>query len=207
MTKLAESDWREGFLFVGNHLCLDFINTRPELNGKPEELLTDWSSLIRWSRTAELIDSREGASFECRWAQSNEAHKTVKAICQFREKVRRDLLGWERGARVPSQTLQQLNHLMSRHPMLTKIRSERGKLDTVQWFELQKPSDLFAPLAYAAANLFSELNPARVRKCEHCVLHFHDTSKIGTRRWCSMRLCGNRAKVAAYAARHSAGST
>jgi predicted RNA-binding Zn ribbon-like protein len=33
------------------------------------------------------------------------------------------------------------------------------------------------------------------------VLHFQDTSKKGTRRWCSMRLCGNRHKVAAYADR------
>jgi len=42
----------------------------------------------------------------------------------------------------------------------------------------------------------------RVRKYANCVLHFHDTSKKGTRRWCSMQLCGNRFKVAAYAARH-----
>jgi predicted RNA-binding Zn ribbon-like protein len=41
----------------------------------------------------------------------------------------------------------------------------------------------------------------RVRKCDQCVLHFHDISKKGTRRWCSMQLCGNRLKVAAYAAR------
>src|SRR5438309_11915489 len=32
-------------------------------------------------------------------------------------------------------------------------------------------------------------------------LHFHDISKKGTRRWCSMQLCGNRLKVAACAAR------
>jgi predicted RNA-binding Zn ribbon-like protein len=49
-------------------------------------------------------------------------------------------------------------------------------------------------------------NPAataalRVRKCDQCVLHFYDISKKGTRRWCSTQLCGNRQKVAAYAAR------
>ncbi len=51
------------------------------------------------------------------------------------------------------------------------------------------------------ATLFAHVDRARVRKCGQCVLHFHDTSKKGTRRWCSMRLCGNRVKVAAYAAR------
>jgi predicted RNA-binding Zn ribbon-like protein len=43
----------------------------------------------------------------------------------------------------------------------------------------------------------------RIRKCEHpsCLLHFVDTSKSGRRRWCSMELCGNRAKAADFYAR------
>ena len=66
-------------------------------------------------------------------------------------------------------------------------------------FEARQPEDLFAPLAYSAARLFTEADRTRVRKCGQCVLHFLDTSKKGTRRWCSMQLCGNRLKVAAYA--------
>ena len=69
------------------------------------------------------------------------------------------------------------------------------------WFESRQPEDLFAPLAHSAAKLFASVDRNRVRKCDQCVLHFHDTSKKGTRRWCSMQLCGNRLKVAAYAAR------
>ncbi|PYU38741.1 MAG: hypothetical protein DMG54_29400 [Acidobacteria bacterium] len=60
---------------------------------------------------------------------------------------------------------------------------------------------MFAPLAHSAATLFATVDHKRVRKCAQCVLHFYDTSKKGTRRWCSMQLCGNRLKVAAYAAR------
>jgi len=203
LAKVSAADWREGFLFVGNHLALDFINTRPEIDGKPNELLTNWSSLIRWFRASKLIDARDGVSFECSWAESKEAQKTLRAMWTFRENLRKDLLAWEGDGRIRSETLRELNALMSEHPMLKKITSEGARFITVQWFPLQQPSNLFAPLALAAANLFSELDPKRVRKCEHCVLHFHDTSKIGTRRWCSMRLCGNRVKVAAYAARHS----
>ncbi|MGH6682050.1 MAG: CGNR zinc finger domain-containing protein [Bradyrhizobium sp.] len=29
-------------------------------------------------------------------------------------------------------------------------------------------------------------------------MHFFDTSKKGSRRWCSMNICGNKLKVAAY---------
>lgn len=201
--KSSASDWRDGFLFLGNHLFLDFLNTRPEQDGKAQELLIDWRALVRWFRAAELIDSREAAALERTWAQSNDANKTLEAVRAFRERLRKDVIAWEGGAPVRLASLQELNELMSQHPMLTKIASDEGKLTTLQWFPWRKPNDLFAPLAYAAANMFSNVNPARVRKCEHCVLHFHDTSKIGTRRWCSMRLCGNRSKVAAYAARHS----
>jgi predicted RNA-binding Zn ribbon-like protein len=77
----------------------------------------------------------------------------------------------------------------------------RKSYSTDLWFEPREPEDLFAPLAHNAATLFATVHRERVRKCAHCVLHFHDTSKKGTRRWCSMQLCGNRLKVAAYAAR------
>ena len=202
MTKFSRSDWREGFLFLGNHLCLDFVNTRPVLNNEPKELLRDWASLIRWFGAAELIDQSEAASFEGTWAQSDEAQKVLEAIWAFRENLRKDLLVWQKSGRLFGKTVRQLNELMSTHPMLSKIKSDHSKPALVEWFPLRRPCDLFAPLASAAANLFSQLNPERVRRCEHCVLHFHDTSKIGNRRWCSMRLCGNRAKVAAHTSRH-----
>ncbi|WP_424213753.1 CGNR zinc finger domain-containing protein [Streptomyces sp. BI20] len=45
--------------------------------------------------------------------------------------------------------------------------------------------------------------PDRIRGCasESCVLHFLDTSRNGTRRWCSMAVCGNRAKASRHWAR------
>ena len=54
----------------------------------------------------------------------------------------------------------------------------------------------------AAADLVRVLGerPERVRKCANpeCVLWFLDTSKNGSRRWCSMEACGNRAKVGRF---------
>jgi predicted RNA-binding Zn ribbon-like protein len=90
---------------------------------------------------------------------------------------------------------------MEDYPMRTRLTSARNALSTEQWFDPQQPEDLLAPLAASAGTLFAEVSRDRVRKCGQCVLHFHDTSKKGTRRWCSMQLCGNRLKVAAYAAR------
>ncbi|MBV9147557.1 MAG: ABATE domain-containing protein [Acidobacteria bacterium] len=201
-SKASETDWRDGFLFVGNNVCLDFINTRPEIDGQPQELLPDWSALMRWFRAAGLIERREALAFERKWAESSEAARTIKAMRELREELRTDVRAWERGGRVRAKTLRELNDLMSQHPMLTKVGPNSGRLVAERWFPLQEPDSLFAPLADAAAKLFSQVNASRVRRCANCVLHFHDTSKIGIRRWCSMRLCGNREKVAAYAARH-----
>ena len=200
-TNTSESDWRDGFLFVGNHPALDFVNTRPVIVGEPQELLPDWRSLVRWFQAAGLIDSRAAQALERGWTHSSESRKTVEAMRNFREALRKELLAWEDGAPVRNAMIHELNRLMSEHPMLSKVSSNKGKLAKTPWLPLERPSDLFAPLADAAAQLFSELSRERVRKCAHCVIHFRDVSKIGTRRWCSLRLCGNRLKVAAYAAR------
>ena len=55
-----------------------------------------------------------------------------------------------------------------------------------------------APIVNAAADFLAESDFSRIRKCESCVVHFFDTSKKGSRRWCSMNICGNKLKVAAY---------
>jgi predicted RNA-binding Zn ribbon-like protein len=197
----CKSDWKDGFLFVGNQLALDFLNTRPVLNGVPSELLPDFSELLRWFQAADLLSSREAGSLQRRWGGSASAQKTTEAMRQLRERLRKEILAWEHNGLVQHPMLDELNRLMAEHPMRTRLRTNGKARSTELWFEPHEPEDLFAPLAHSAAALFATVDRQRVRKCAHCVLHFHDTSKKGTRRWCSMQLCGNRLKVAAYAAR------
>jgi predicted RNA-binding Zn ribbon-like protein len=197
----AKSDWKDGFLFVGNQLALDFLNTRPVQDGVLSELLPDFSALLRWFQAAALLSSPEAASLQRRWGGSSRARRTTKAMRQLRERLRKDILAWERSGLVQHPMLAELNRLMTDHPMRNRLRTNRKSHSTELWFEPREPEDLFAPLAHSAAALFATVDRQRVRKCAHCVLHFQDTSKKGTRRWCSMQLCGNRLKVAAYAAR------
>ena len=198
---IPDSDWRDGFLFVGNHLALDFLNTRPVQNGEPTELLSDFSSLLRWFQTAGLLSSREVTNVKRQRGESATAQRTLEAMREFREMLRKEILAWEDGADVRRATVEELNQLMAAHPMLSKLQATGNVPSLELWFEPRQPEDLFAPLAHSAAKVFAEVDRSRVRKCGECVLHFYDTSKKGTRRWCSMQLCGNRLKVAAYAAR------
>jgi len=65
---------------------------------------------------------------------------------------------------------------------------------------------LLAAVARSAAEIISEGASARLRVCSNpsCGLFFYDNSRTRRRRWCSMSLCGNRHKVAAFSKRQSA---
>ena len=194
-------EWKDGFLFVGNHLTLDFLNTRPVQNGEPRELLPDFKSLLRWFRAAGLVSTREFVRLQQEWGNSARAQRTLEEIRGLREDLRKEVLAWEASGQLHRAAIEKLNGLLAAYPMRERvIGTDNGPRIDLS-FEVRQPEDLFAPLAHSAAKLFTEADRSRVRKCGECVLHFLDTSKKGTRRWCSMQLCGNRLKVAAYARR------
>jgi predicted RNA-binding Zn ribbon-like protein len=198
--RIEGPDWKDGFLFVGNELALDFLNTRPIENDETTELLPDFGALVRWFRAAEVLTKHQADDLAKKWAESTAGKRTVEEMRQWRERLRKQLIAWEEGGSLHPAIVKEVNQLMAEHPMRFRLSSQK-KPTTELWFEPHQPDDLFAPLAHSVATLFAEADRNRVRKCGQCVLHFHDTSKKGTRRWCSMRLCGNRLKVAAYAAR------
>ena len=70
---------------------------------------------------------------------------------------------------------------------------------------VQTVAQALSTIARDAVDCFSAANVARIRTCDgDCGLLYLDTSRAGTRRWCSMQRCGNRATVRAHRARKSA---
>ena len=84
---ISKSDWKDGFLFVGNQLVLDFLNTRPVQNGEPSELLPDFGALLHWFQAADLLSSREVGNLQRQWGRSATAQSTTEAMRQLREKT------------------------------------------------------------------------------------------------------------------------
>jgi predicted RNA-binding Zn ribbon-like protein len=197
----TDPDWRDGFLFVGNQPALDFLNTRPVIRGEPTELLPDVAALLRWFVAAELLSAREAGRLQREWAGSSRARRSLEAVRNLRERLRTAVVAWEGGGAVREGALEELNRIMTQHPVPTRIEARDGALVAELKLTAREPEDLLGPLAYWAAMLFAHVDRTRVRQCGACVLHFYDNSKKGNRRWCSMQLCGNRAKVAAYQAR------
>ncbi|QHC57077.1 hypothetical protein GSU10_12170 [Rathayibacter tanaceti] len=63
-----------------------------------------------------------------------------------------------------------------------------------------------ATIAREAVELLGSPAAGRLRRCAaaECRMLYLDTSRAGSRRWCSMQRCGNRAKVRAHRARAAA---
>lgn len=177
------SEWKGGFLFLGNQLALDFLNTCPAQDGVAVELLPDFAALVRWHEAAGLLTCRNAAVMRQRWAETSRARRTLEAVLDLRERLRREVIAWESGAEVRGSMIDELNRLMEEHPALTKIRASGDTLARDLWFRTEEPEDLLGPIVYNKTTLFTEVHRERVRKCGQCVLHFYDTSKKGTRRW------------------------
>ena len=201
------SEWIDGFLFVANKTILDFLNTKPVLADGPTELLPDVRALERWLITSGTVTSAKAKATVRSWRNSTEAAAFLEQFIAFREKLREAVLRIESGS-TPSDTfITEVNSLLLRYPLAALLHKRDGKVVRETTFELREPTDVWAPIVDAAANLLAETESSRIRKCESCVVHFFDTSKKGSRRWCSMNICGNKLKVAAYQRRRRTNDT
>jgi predicted RNA-binding Zn ribbon-like protein len=192
------NDWIDGFLFVSNRPILDLLNTRPVLEGAPTELLTDGRALERWLIASGIVSSTKDKATLRGWRNSFGAEAFLEELITFREKLREAVLQIESGTPPSEAFISELNRLLLQYPRHTSLQKRNGKLVRETYNELRKPVDLWAPIVHATADLLADTEPSRIRKCETCVVHFFDTSKKGSRRWCSMNICGNKLKVAAY---------
>lgn len=191
-------EWVDGFLFVANRPILDFLNTKPVLAQRPTELLPDSHALERWLIASGIVSSAKMKSLVRSWRHSPQAEAFRKDLIAFRERLRDTVLRIERGSAPSNDFIKEVNARLRQHPSHISLRKRDGQLVREPLFDLHKPADLWAPIIDGAAELLSQAETQRLRKCESCVLHFFDTSKKGSRRWCSMNICGNKLKVAAY---------
>ncbi|MEJ2864274.1 CGNR zinc finger domain-containing protein [Actinomycetospora flava] len=158
---------------TGEPLALDLLNTR-WLDGEVErDLLADVDGLAPWLA---------GHGFD---GPADE--ETLAAL----RRARTALVDV-----VDRDTADGLNEVL-RHG---RLRREVGPGGPVTRAEADSPAWLPAWSAAEDYLRLVERAPDRIRRCAHdrCVLHFFDTSRNGTRRWCSMATCGNRVKASRH---------
>jgi predicted RNA-binding Zn ribbon-like protein len=191
-------EWVDGFLFVANRPILDFLNTKPVLPQGETELLSDFHALERWLIASGTVHQAKAKRVLRSWRRSSEAALLLRNLIAFRERLREAVQRLEAGSAPSEEFLREVNLGLLQHPSTFALRKREGRMVREQYFEFKRPSDLWAPIFNGVADLLSEPDAQRIRQCEACVIHFFDTSKKGSRRWCSMNICGNKLKVAAY---------
>jgi predicted RNA-binding Zn ribbon-like protein len=200
-------EWVDGFLFVANRPVLDFLNTKPVLAEGPTELLPDFDALERWLIASGIVNSAKTKGLLRSWRHSAAADAFLKELRAFRERLRKAVVRMEAGATPSDDFLKEVNARLLQYPARTTLLKREGRIFMEPIFEPREPADLWAPILHGVADLVSELQTGRLRQCESCVVHFFDTSKKGSRRWCSMNICGNKVKVASYQRRRRDGDS
>jgi len=179
ITSKTPKEWIDGFLFVGNHLALDFLNTRPVLAEGPQELLPDVDALARWLVASGVLTRQKGKALARKWRDLPQAAGFLRELLKFRERLRATVVRQEAGFSVSGAFIAELNSLLKQHPGVIASQRKGETLGLETDFELEEPSDVRAPIAIAVAELLSDVSPVRLRKCEARVVHFLDTSKKG----------------------------
>jgi predicted RNA-binding Zn ribbon-like protein len=100
--------------------------------------------------------------------------------------------------------LERLNRLLERDESFRQIVPATSKdSDTLELRVMRKwrsPEGMLFPIAEALGRFVCSKDFTYVKACEGpaCTLFFADQTRSRARRWCSMAICGNRAKQAAH---------
>jgi predicted RNA-binding Zn ribbon-like protein len=100
--------------------------------------------------------------------------------------------------------LKPLNRLLERDDSFHRVAAApKGTKQSLQFQRVRRwrtPEALLFPVGEALARLVCTEDFSDVKACEGpaCTLLFADHTRGRKRRWCSMALCGNRAKQAAH---------
>ena len=203
------TDHRPPAMFLAEAIALDFLNTLAVPVDVEVEWLGSGEDLLAWLEAAKLLD--EAALDAVRALATPEELDAVAARARALREWLRGFVQRHRGkplAHSAEAELEPLNGLLARDRTFTQIvalgKAERQDGDSalalVARRHWQSADDLLLPIARSIAELVTAADFAEVKQCEGsaCVLHFLDTTRGGRRRWCSMAVCGNRAKQAAH---------
>lgn len=195
-------------IFIADAVGLDFLNSVATPLDTQVEWLGSGEDFLNWLQQAKLVPQKVLDDFR-RSAGPGELDAIAAQARGLREWFRSFVLA-HKGEALPKTALRELeplNRVLARDEGFAQITEtdaddERG----VAWQRDRRwrsPESLLLPIAEAMARVVCEENFSYVKACEGqaCTLLFADKTRGHARRWCSMAICGNRAKQAAHRAR------
>jgi predicted RNA-binding Zn ribbon-like protein len=192
-------------IFIADSLGLDFLNSIATPVDTPIDWLDSGDGLLKWLAEAELVPADVLDELKAR-AMPSELDKVADQARALREWFR-GFVRKHMGRPLTPKALRELgplNGLLERDEAFNQIsRHRHGDGDRLKLQVMRRwrsPESLLLPIGEALAKFVCEEDFASVKACEghSCTLVFADHSRRRARRWCSMVICGNRAKQAAH---------
>lgn len=194
--------------FVADAPGLDFLNSIATPVDVPVDWIADGQGLVDWLRQADLVPADMLAEIAAR-AMPGELDRVADQARDLREWFRgfvRTRMGSPLDAD-PLGDLEPLNRLLARDEAYGRIALDgHGHLVLARARRWRSPEALLIPIGEAMARTVVEEDFAQIKACQGraCTLLFADHTRGHARRWCSMAVCGNRAKVLAHRDRKKA---
>ncbi len=192
-------------IFIADSLGLDFLNSIATPVDTPVDWLDNGEGLSRWLAQAKLVPPEALEALKAR-AMPGELDEVAAQARGLREWFRK-FVTKHMGRPLPPKALQELgplNKLLQRDETFSQISRQRerdgGRFELRVMRHWQSSESLLLPIAEELAKFVCEEDFASVKACEgrSCTLVFADHTRGRARRWCSMAVCGNRAKQAAH---------
>jgi predicted RNA-binding Zn ribbon-like protein len=192
-------------MFIADSPGLDFLNSLATPVDTPIDWIADGDGFLDWLKQANLVP-REALETIKRAAKPGELDKVAAQARNLREWAR-GFVRKHMGRRLTPRALRELeplNRLLERDETFAQLvhvrHADHDHLELRRVRRWRTPSSLLLPIGEALATFICEDNFADVKACEgaNCTLLFVDRTRRKARRWCSMAICGNRAKQAAH---------
>jgi predicted RNA-binding Zn ribbon-like protein len=194
------------FDLSGGHPALDLVNSldnRFRADG-PNENLVRYSDLLRFLRESGLLDAQQSRLLD-KSASAEAADQALRGVRELREATAAVFYAaMEERTPTPADIRTLERHFLeaSRHRELHWDEAHTH----MAWKWDRAETDPNLPLwllAQSVSDILLSADAARVRTCavDTCRWLFLDTSKNHTRRWCNMKVCGNRMKARRFQAR------
>jgi len=199
---------RKPFELSGGHVALDLVNTLDDRfsDRGPQELLTDYDELLRFAQESGLLSERQVRKLKRLEASDTARAQVLGEAKELREAISAVGYALVNGGEIPEEALGMIEGLFKEAAAQRRLITDEGR---VVWSWKGLGREIAAPvwlLAEAAAGLLVSGEMERLRACasDTCRWLFLDTSKNHTRRWCNMRVCGNRMKARRFHSRQVA---
>lgn len=192
------------FQLVAGNLALDFANTLDYRFGLKArvELLPGFERLVAFARQAGTISGHQANRLlsQTSAAEGRRVHRRAIELREALDPLFRSVAT----GHPPRQTdLDTLNRFVGdAYAPDVIVRKQRAFTREARDLSLT-PDGPLLPVIEAAVGLLTSSDLTYVRECEvrKCRWLFLDRSKNHSRRWCDMKICGNRTKARRFQAR------